>query len=86
MAAGVGVSLVAELGLTTIREDIVVRQLGRETPVRQIHAATLAGAHRSPATQAMLEILADVATGTRRAGRAWRSSARRKSRTGCSAR
>jgi DNA-binding transcriptional LysR family regulator len=61
VAAGVGVSLIAELGLTSIREDIVVRGLGRETPVREIFAATLAGAHRTPATQAMLDCLADVA-------------------------
>jgi DNA-binding transcriptional LysR family regulator len=61
VAAGVGVSLIAELGLTTVREDIVVRDLGRDTPVRQIYAATLADGYRSPATQAMLEILCDVA-------------------------
>ena len=42
VAAGVGVSLIAELGLTTVRDDIVVRDLGRDTPVRQIYAATLA--------------------------------------------
>jgi hypothetical protein len=39
----------------------VVRDLGRETPVRQIYAATLAEGYRAPATQAMLEILRDVA-------------------------
>ena len=61
VAAGVGVSLIAELGLTTVRDDIVVRDLGRDTPVRQIYAATLAEGYRSPATQAMLEILRDVA-------------------------
>jgi DNA-binding transcriptional LysR family regulator len=61
VAAGVGVSLIAELGLTTVRDDIVVRDLGRETPVRQIFAATLADGYRSPATQAMVEILRDVA-------------------------
>jgi DNA-binding transcriptional LysR family regulator len=61
VAAGVGVSLIAELGLINARQDIVVRSLGRETPVRQIHAATLAEGYRSTATQAMLEILADVA-------------------------
>jgi DNA-binding transcriptional LysR family regulator len=61
VAAGVGVSLIAELGLTSVRDDIVVRSLGRETPVREIFAATLAGGHRSPATAAMLEILGDVA-------------------------
>jgi DNA-binding transcriptional LysR family regulator len=62
VAAGVGVSLIAELGLTTVRDDIAVRDLGRDTPVRQIYAATLAEGYRSPATQAMLEILRDVAS------------------------
>jgi molybdate transport repressor ModE-like protein len=61
VAAGVGVSLIAELGLTSVREDVVVRSLGRDTAVRRIHAATVAGGYRSPATAAMLEILAGVA-------------------------
>ena len=61
VAAGVGVSLIAELGLTSVRDDIVVRSLGRETPVREVYAATLLDAHRTPATQAMLEILTGVA-------------------------
>jgi len=60
VAAGVGVSLIAELGLTTIRDDILVRDLGRETPVRKIYAA-VAGGYRTPATTAMLEVLKDVA-------------------------
>jgi DNA-binding transcriptional LysR family regulator len=62
VAAGVGVSLIAELGLTTVRDDIVVRGLGRETPVRQIYAATLCDGYRSPATAAMLDILGEVAS------------------------
>ena len=62
VAAGVGVSLIAELGLTSIRDDIVVRSLGRETPVREVYAATALDAHRTPATQAMLEILNGVAS------------------------
>jgi DNA-binding transcriptional LysR family regulator len=62
VAAGVGVSLIAELGLTSIRDDIVVRSLGRETPVREVYASTLLDAHRTPATLAMLEILAGVAS------------------------
>jgi DNA-binding transcriptional LysR family regulator len=62
VAAGVGVSLIAELGLRTVREDIVVRDLGRDTPVRQIHAVTLAEGYRAPATEAMLEILDAVAS------------------------
>ena len=60
VAAGVGVSLIAGLGLTSIRDDIVVRSLGSEAPVRHIHAATLEG-HRTPATQAMLDTLTAVA-------------------------
>jgi DNA-binding transcriptional LysR family regulator len=59
VAAGVGVSLIAELGLTTIRDDIVVRPLGRDTPVRQIFATALIG-YRSPATIAMIETLREV--------------------------
>ena len=61
VAAGVGVSLIAELGLTTVRDDIVVRSLGRETPIREVYAATLLDSHRTPATLAMLEILTSVA-------------------------
>jgi molybdate transport repressor ModE-like protein len=63
VAAGVGVSLIAELGLRSVRDDIVVRDLGRETPIRAIRATTLAEGYRSPASQAMLAILADVAAG-----------------------
>ena len=45
----------------TVRDDIVVRSLGRETPVRQIFAATLDGGYRSPAAAAMLDVLREVA-------------------------
>jgi DNA-binding transcriptional LysR family regulator len=62
VAAGVGVSLIAELGLRTVRDDIVVRPLGRDTPVRQIFATTLKG-YRSPATLAMLEVLREAGEG-----------------------
>lgn len=61
VAAGVGVCLIAELGLTSVRDDIVIRSLGRDTPVRQVYAATALDSHRTPATQAMLEILQGVA-------------------------
>jgi molybdate transport repressor ModE-like protein len=59
VAAGVGVSIIAELGLRSIRDDIVVRPLGRETPVRQIFASVAKG-YRSPATAAMLDVLREV--------------------------
>jgi DNA-binding transcriptional LysR family regulator len=62
VAAGVGVSLIAQLGLTSIRDDIIVRALGRETPVREVYAATLVNGHRTPATLAMLDILDGVAS------------------------
>jgi molybdate transport repressor ModE-like protein len=65
VAAGVGVALIAELALSTVRDDIVIRSLGRETPLRHIHAAVLAGGYRSPATAAMLEILQDAAASYR---------------------
>jgi DNA-binding transcriptional LysR family regulator len=61
IAAGVGISLLPSLSLTNVREDIVVRSLGRGAPARRIAAATLAGRYRSPATDAMLGILEEVA-------------------------
>jgi molybdate transport repressor ModE-like protein len=62
VAAGVGVSLIPTLALTTVRDDIVIRDLGNEAPVRKIAAATLPGAHRSPAAKAMLDVLQQVST------------------------
>jgi molybdate transport repressor ModE-like protein len=61
VAAGVGVAMIPTLALTTVRDDIVIRDLGNEAPVRQIAAATLPGAQRSPAARAMLDVLTEVA-------------------------
>src|SRR5262249_45351952 len=61
VAAGLGVALIPELALATVREDIVIRPLGPGTPVRRIVAATSETAYPSPATAAMLAGLADVA-------------------------
>ena len=61
IAAGVGISLVPGLALTNVREDIAIRSLGPRAPARRIAAATLSGRYRSPAVEAMLEILTDVA-------------------------
>jgi DNA-binding transcriptional LysR family regulator len=61
IAAGVGVSLLPALALTNVREDIAIRSLGRGAPTRRIAAATLAGRYRSPATEAMLDILSEAA-------------------------
>ena len=60
VAAGVGISLLPGLALTNVREDIVIRSLGKRPPARRIAAATLAGRYHSPATKAMLEILSEV--------------------------
>jgi molybdate transport repressor ModE-like protein len=62
VAAGVGVAMIPTLALTTVRDDIVIRDLGAEAPVRKIAAATLPGAQRSPAARAMLDVLTEVAT------------------------
>ena len=61
VAAGVGVSLLPSFALANVRDDIVVRSLGKGAPARQIAAATLAGGYRSPATEAMLDTLREVA-------------------------
>jgi DNA-binding transcriptional LysR family regulator len=63
IAAGVGISLLPGLALTNVRDDIVIRSLGKSAPARRIAAATLAGRYRSPATETMLEILSEVAAG-----------------------
>jgi DNA-binding transcriptional LysR family regulator len=60
VAAGVGVCLIPDLALVAVRDDVVIRSLGARPPVRRILAATLAGGFRSPAAQAMLDILVEV--------------------------
>jgi DNA-binding transcriptional LysR family regulator len=61
IAAGVGISLLPALALTNVREDIVVRSLGRGAPARRIASAVIEGRYRSPASEAMLDILSEVA-------------------------
>jgi DNA-binding transcriptional LysR family regulator len=61
VAAGMGVSFIPDLALVTVRDDVVVRSLGAKPPVRRIIAATMAGSYCSPARQAMLDVLVDVA-------------------------
>jgi len=61
VAAGVGVGPIAELGLSTVRDDIVIRSFGDDIPPRRVHAAALEGGYRSPATTVMLELLQEVA-------------------------
>jgi len=61
VAAGMGVSFIPDLALVGLRDDVVVRSLGSRPPVRRIVAATLRGSFCSPARQAMLDVLAEVA-------------------------
>jgi DNA-binding transcriptional LysR family regulator len=60
VAAGMGVSFIPDLALVAVRDDVVIRSLGPRPPVRRIVAMTLADAFRSPAKQAMLQVLAEV--------------------------
>lgn len=61
VAAGVGVALIAELGTSTVRDDIVIRDLGGQVDSRRVYAAVPAGGYRSPAATEMLETLQEVA-------------------------
>ena len=56
-----GASFIPDLALISVRDDIVVRSLGARPPSRIIWAATLKESYCSPARQAMLEILVEVA-------------------------
>ena len=60
VAAGMGVSVIPDLALATVRDDVVIRSLGARAPVRRIVAATLEGGYCSPAAEGMLSVLADV--------------------------
>jgi DNA-binding transcriptional LysR family regulator len=69
VAAGVGVALIPELALSVVREDIVIRALSPNPPVRQVIAAAPAGARLVPAGPAMLGILEQEAARLRSSGR-----------------
>src|SRR5439155_993475 len=49
-----------DVALASVRDDIVIRDIGDQAPSRRIYAASLAGSYRAPATAAMLEILEEV--------------------------
>lgn len=62
VAAGVGVALIPELALSSVRQDIAIRALHPRPPGRGVVAATPLGARRAPAATAMLEILEQIAS------------------------
>lgn len=61
VANGMGVTLMPQLALTAVHPGVAVRPVGREAPVRHIYAARARDAYQSPATQAMLQLLVDLA-------------------------
>jgi DNA-binding transcriptional LysR family regulator len=60
VAAGMGVSLIPDLALLAVRDDVVVRSVSGEPPERRIGAATTRDGYRSPAVDAMLGVLVEV--------------------------
>jgi DNA-binding transcriptional LysR family regulator len=61
VAAGVGVALIPELALSSVRQDIAIRALHPQPPQRRVIAAAPSSARRTPAATAMLEILTQIA-------------------------
>lgn len=57
VAAGVGVALIPQLALSTVRDDIVVRPLAPGSPVRKVFAATPRAASATAAVATMLDVL-----------------------------
>jgi DNA-binding transcriptional LysR family regulator len=60
VAAGVGVALIPQLTLPTVRPDVAVRPLEASGLFREVRAALPPGAYRPPAAAAMLGILREV--------------------------
>jgi molybdate transport repressor ModE-like protein len=60
VAAGLGVTLLPDLAIATIRSDVVARPLHR-APTRRIWAASRPEGARSPATGAMVDLLREAA-------------------------
>ena len=61
VAAGVGVALVPELALSSVRDHIAIRALSPETPTRRVLVATSASPRGTPAAEAMRRILVQIA-------------------------
>jgi molybdate transport repressor ModE-like protein len=60
IAAGLGVTLLPDLALPTLRSDLVVRATDPPAPQRRVWAATRAEGARSPATEEMVSILVEA--------------------------
>lgn len=60
VAAGVGVALIPQLALSTVRPDIRIRALDPRSPVRKVFAATPRAAAVTPAVATMLDVLREI--------------------------
>ena len=60
VAAGVGVALIPQLALSTLREDVHVRALYPRSPLRKVLAATPRAAAVTPAVATMLDVLREI--------------------------
>jgi DNA-binding transcriptional LysR family regulator len=63
VAAGVGVALIPQLALSTVRSDILIRPLDPRSPLRKVFAATPRAAAVTPAVATMLDVLREIARG-----------------------
>jgi DNA-binding transcriptional LysR family regulator len=61
VAAGLGVALIPQLALSSVREEICIRALDPEGPVRTVLAATARGEAVTPAVATMLDVLRTTA-------------------------
>jgi DNA-binding transcriptional LysR family regulator len=57
VAAGVGVALIPQTALSAVRDDVVVRPLAPQSPVRKVFAATPRAAAATAAVATMLDVL-----------------------------
>jgi DNA-binding transcriptional LysR family regulator len=60
VAAGVGVALIPQLALSTLRDDVHVRALYPRSPLRKVLAATPRAAAVTPAVATMLDVLREI--------------------------
>jgi DNA-binding transcriptional LysR family regulator len=60
VAAGVGVALIPQLTLPTVRPDVAVRPVDSPVLFRRVSAALSQGGYRAPAATAMVEVLEEV--------------------------
>ena len=61
IARGSGVALLPSLALGSLHRDVVVASLGDAAPVRSIYAVRLSTRYATPASEAMLTVLAEAA-------------------------